>query len=187
MAKAIISKALLVRIGYAVIEKIRENTDKGFDQDGKPFEKYSSNPLKIPAGAFFAPGWKTTGKRLIKNKEAAYRRKNGKYWVLVPGGYAKLKSSRFPQDGGRVNLHVTGNLLNSIDVIKNGDDYVVIGFNNKEAATKAIYHQIMGAGKRKVIRKFLGLPDNEIAKIMADFEHLITAEIDNKLLFQILK
>jgi len=175
----VISKQLLNRIGNEVIDRIISNTQSGKDINGQPFERYSNNPLYIPAGALFAPGWKTTGKKLIKSKDAEYRRKKGgKYWVIIPGGYAKLKSSRFPQDSGKVNLHLTGNMLNSISIVERGNDYIVIGFNNKEAATKAIYHQIMGAGKRKVIRKFLGLPDSEIAEILAGYKPLIAAEVE---------
>jgi len=179
LQEIIISKPLLNRIGNEIIERITANTQAGKDIDGKPFNKYSTKPLYIPAGAFYAPGWKTTGKRMIKSKDAEYRRKiGGKYWVIIPGGYAKLKSTRFPQDGGNVNLHVTGNMLNSLAVIERGNDYVTIGFNNKEAATKAMYHQIMGAGKSKVIRKFLGLPNNELAVVMGSFTKLIAAEVE---------
>jgi hypothetical protein len=177
----IISKALLTRIGHAVIEEIRENTDKGIDQDGKPFDKYSSNPLYIPASAIFAPGWNTAGKKLIKQKKAEYRSKKGGWrWVIIPGGYAVLRNIRFPQDRGKVNLHLTGNMMNSLAIVLQGNNWVKIGFSNTEAAAKAMYHQVMGAGKRKVKRKFLGLPQDILNGIVSNYTGQIKDEIETK-------
>lgn len=183
MQEIIISKALLTRIGHAVIEEIRENTDKGLDQDGKPFQKYSSNPLYIPAGAIFARGWKTTGKKLLRkrNRQAEYRcKKGGKRWVIIPGGYAVLKNTRFPQDGGKVNLHVTGKMINGLAITEQGTNFIKIGFSNTEAATKAMYHQVMGAGKRKVKRKFLGLPQDILNGIVNSYTEQFKNEIETK-------
>ncbi len=181
MQEIIISKALLTRIGHAVIEEIRENTDKGLDQEGKPFQKYSSSPLYIPAGAIFAPGWNTTGKRLLSKKEAEFRnKKGGKRWVIIPGGYAVLKNTRFPQEGGKVNLHLTGNMMNGLAITEQGTNFIKIGFSNTEAATKAMYHQVMGAGKRKVKRKFLGLPQDILNGIVNSYAEQFKNEIETK-------
>ena len=61
--------------------------------------------------------------------------------------------------------------MRSLSVIAVDQDSATIGFTNKEAAEKAYYHNVAGAGKRKAIRKFLGITNDQekmIVKMAAD-------------------
>ncbi len=151
--------------------------EKQITTKGKKFKKYSTNTLVIPSGAFFADGWKTSNKRLLKSKEASFTKRNSKYWVVIKGGYAKLKSNRFPQDGGKVNLHVTGGMLDSLAIVKHGNNSITIGFNSSEQAKKAMYHEVTVAGKSKVKRQFMNLPQKEVNKITHRLQARFKAEL----------
>lgn len=61
-----------------------------------------------------------------------------------------------------VNLTATGDMLNAMTQ-KASDKEAVISFTNPEAEEKASYHDKLGAGKNKVIRKFFGMskPDKD--------------------------
>ena len=124
----------------------------------------------------------TTTRKLFKKKEAEFRRSKGsrKLWVVIPGGYAMLKNTCFPRSGSKVNLHLTGNMLNSLAITEQGGNYIKIGFSNIEAATKAMYHQVMGASKRKIKRKFLGLPLNILNEIINNYTGQIKNDIEAK-------
>ncbi|SHK67113.1 hypothetical protein [Rhodothermus profundi] len=50
-------------------------------------------------------------------------------------------------------------------VFKVDEGSVTIGFNRTDAAEKAYYHVISGAGRSRTIRDFLGLTDEEVARV----------------------
>jgi len=59
-----------------------------------------------------------------------------------------------------VNLTATGNMLNAMTQ-KATDKQAVISFTNNEAEELASYHDKLGAGKNKVIRKFFGMSESD--------------------------
>jgi len=172
---------ILKKIGSEVIHSIIDNSTAGKDKHGKPFKAYSSNTFSMPAGAAFSSGWKTTAKVMQREKLFSWFNKNGKKWAAVKGGYKALKTIRFGQDN--VNLQVRGvrgkGMLGSLVVIGADKDSVTIGFSNPEAARLAVYHEIMGAGKAKVIRQFMGLPAKEMQDVINKFMPKIMEVVKN--------
>jgi len=69
-------------------------------------------------------------------------------------------------------------MLSSLDVISKGDNYIILGFYKSEHAELAEYHQVIGAGKSKVKRKFLGLHNRDIKEI----NELLSDSIEFKIL-----
>jgi hypothetical protein len=173
---------ILTKIANQIIETIRSNSDKGIDKHGNPFEPYSTKTFALPAGAMFAPGWKTSARIMHREKLLNwFTAKSGKKWVSVTGGYKAMKEKRFGPD--KVNLQVRGirgkGMLGSLAVIKKRNDSVVIGFRNAEAAKLALYHEVLGAGKRKVIRQFMGISPAQQKKIADQYSAIIAKIVED--------
>lgn len=75
--------------------------------------------------------------------------------------YEAWKRDRYPQ-GERVNLTLTGNMLSALTHVPGEANQVVVGFSNSQAAELAYYHNISGAGRGRVLRRFLGLRDDQL-------------------------
>jgi len=175
-----IDDAMIQQIASMIVGKIQERTSKGIDMHGKPFVPYSSRTFAMPYGAFlqyFSGGAKnpekTAGIKRYNQLGTGYslfKTKSGAIWALVEGGYLNMKKARFKTGETTVNLQVRGmrgGMLGDLQILsieKLSDDKreIVIGFRNPEAAKLAMYHQVLGAGKRKVIRQFLGLTPQEM-------------------------
>lgn len=178
-----INDEMIRRIAVMIVGRIQERTSKGIDMHGKPFEPYSSRTFAMPYGAFlqyFSFGAKdpenTAGIRRYNKLGTGYslfKTKSGAIWALVEGGYLNMKKARFKTGETRVNLQVRGmrgGMMGDLQILsieKLGDDKreIVIGFRNAEAAKLAMYHQLLGAGKRKVLRQFLGITPQEMNDI----------------------
>ena len=151
----------VLRFGLAVLERIRANTLKGLDRFGNAFKPYSSKPFAMPAGALKQKARLALGKDGVKWFRAA----SGSMWVVITGGYVALKSAQRPS-GADVNMSDTGGMLRSMTVVQaSATGGVVIGFSRPEMAELAYYHTVSGAGPSRVIRDFLGLPDNQIEEL----------------------
>jgi hypothetical protein len=167
------------RIGLKFLAKIRENTLAGIDAHGKPMKGYSTRPFARPMGGI--P--KNVRLQLDKEGKITYYRKKGRAtWVVIEGGYLALKSAWY-EDGGKVNMTATGKMLRSMRVRLEGDK-IIIEFSREEEAEKAYWHNVSGAGKSRVIREFLGLPDDqasEIAKEEIEASNSLTIDISGDL------
>jgi acyl-CoA synthetase (NDP forming) len=155
-----ISQDALLRFGYRAIQLIQERTAKGDGLDGK-FASYSTNPLAVPSGM----ASKRARKALQGAGKLSYFKRKGKLWMVVQGGYAELKRAVFTNAKGNTgvpNLMVTGQMMGSLQAKVAGENSVVLTFDNPEAARKAFYHHVSGAGKRRVLRRFLGLREEEL-------------------------
>ncbi len=155
-----ISQQALLRFGYRAIQLIQERTAKGNGLDGK-FASYSTNPLAVPAGI----GTKRARKALQGAGRLSYFKKKGKLWMVVHGGYAELKKALYANAKGYTgtpNLAVSGQMLASLQAKTAGENAVVRSFDNAEAARKAYYQHVSGAGKSRVVRRFLGLTNDEL-------------------------
>lgn len=159
----IVKNNTLQLLGNYIISKIIERTSEGIDEDGKPFIPYSSIPFAMPYGAYLANTTQRQRKYLEFNKQVALFRRGSGLWALIKGGYIEFKRARFTSDAAP-NLQVRGmrgGMLGDLTIIRKGDNYVIIGFKHEESAKIAAYHQLLGAGKSRTIRKFLGLTDTE--------------------------
>ena len=54
---------------------------------------------------------------------------------------------------------------------------VTIGFSRLEAAEKAYYHSVAGAGPSETIRDFMGLTEEEIDEIAEMVDDAVTIEV----------
>ena len=54
---------------------------------------------------------------------------------------------------------------------------VTIGFSRLEAAEKAYYHSVAGAGPSETIRDFMGLTEEEIDEVAEMVDDAVTIEV----------
>jgi len=165
--KLIVNTQLLRRAAARVILFITENTtDRGVDKNGKPFKPYSVKPFFMPSGAYINATTKSQRAKLEASNSVHFKSsKGGKRYVIIEGGYANFKAARFPQHGGKVNLHYSGTMMGSLAVIGEDANSITIGFTTKEAAERAYYHIVSGAGKSKVKRDFLGITKDQLEEV----------------------
>lgn len=149
------SQKSLKNIARFVIQKIHERTIAGIDADGEQFVPYSTTPFALPSGAV-----NLRTRALLKN-DIKFFKKKGKLWIIILGGYKALKSAAYDQDGGTVNMTATGKMLTALAITNVGENSFTIGFNKADAANKAYYHNVAGVGKKKTIRRFLGITKAE--------------------------
>jgi hypothetical protein len=76
--------------------------------------------------------------------------------------YSEWKERKYPQFKGKVNLTRTGRMLRGLNDVAVDKNEINIRFADQESAEIAYYHNVMGAGKAKVIRRFLGLTEKEL-------------------------
>lgn len=157
--KVTIPKANKVLLGTAIVNHIRDRTLEGKDKDGKAFKHYSTNTFAMPSGAIT--------KRALSALDKAgdiiwFTTKTGAEWVLIKGGYKRLKAVKRPSHGGTVNLTDTGKMMADLTVISYPADGIRIGFNRAENAQKASWNIEMG-------RDFFGIEDSELEKMAEKF------------------
>lgn len=135
----LVDAALMREVGDLAIRMIRTRTQAGKDVDDRPFQPYTP----------------------------AYAERKGKEGL-----------------GTTPNLTVSGRMLNDMAVVDVGLGRVSIGFRasggnaakgkgltliqrsrSVGAEDKARYHDVLGAGKRRTLRKFLGLTTGEQATV----------------------
>jgi hypothetical protein len=152
----------LYRIGLKAINAIRERTQKGIGADGRAWQGYSEKPFARPLAGITGKAQKSLGKRLH-----IFTTKRGALWAIIEGGYKAYKRAAYPQDGGTVNLTVSGGMLGALAVVGTdpATNTVRVGFSRQDAAELALYHNVLGAGRSRVLHRFLGLTDAELQRI----------------------
>ena len=140
------------------IELVNEQIRQGVDENGQPFIPYSY-------GYFIR-------KNHLKSKA---RTKQGKLKAM------KKFDAAWNAGKHKVNLTLTGNMLSALTPMNvNEPGFTAkIGFANPEAATIAFYHQISGAGRSRVLRKFLGLSQSNMSKFMDYIKGLLERDEEN--------
>lgn len=117
---------------------------------------------------------KLLGKELLRSIRRRTRRgkdKNGEDFEPYSKSYAN--SSLFKKYGknkDEVNLMLTKDLMYYMKVIEIGENYIELGWDDKELRKRAT-HMIEGEGRYNVPKRdFLGLSDTEINTVLANFE-----------------
>ncbi|GIV82213.1 MAG: hypothetical protein KatS3mg051_1567 [Anaerolineae bacterium] len=163
----------LRRIGERVVAMIVERTLRGIDAEGRPMQPYSTRTFAMPAGALWAPGSRTAARRLRQQGALRYFQRGGSLWVAIQGGYRTYKEARFPGQGSEVNLTLTGSMMRSLSVREVRADTrraeIVIGFLRSEEAEKAYWHEVTGAGRSRVRRRFMGLTPDQLRALEREF------------------
>lgn len=149
-----------------VVEMIRENTIEGRDRFGKPFKPYGTRPFARPLR-----GITKAAQSILKQSDGIiyFKKQERSTWVVIIGGYAALKAATYPGDN-TVNLTARGSMLRSLRVLSVAGNVIKIGWGRQKEAEKAYWHTQSGAGKSRVIRDFLGLPDSDLARLKSMFE-----------------
>jgi len=178
------------KIAEQIKERILYNTSQGVDKYGQPFKPYSTRPFAMPYGSAMRQGISKSDIR-DKNKANIFQRvgKKPKLWVAWLGGYTQYKGL-IGKDGAKVNLKLTGNMLDSLyarsESIRSFFDIdlsqfdsnitgnmridipefdVIIGFTNSEAEQIAYWNILRE-------RDFLGLTDDEVEDVLQHFINL---------------
>lgn len=108
-----------LRTGLDTLALIKARTMRGISSTGQPFHKYSATPINIPINAFPRP----RGGRLSRTGNSIYYSR----------GYAEYKRLSRGYGGGgaratsEVDLTLTGNLMNGLQVIKHNKKSFTIG------------------------------------------------------------
>jgi phage gpG-like protein len=147
------ARALREAIGQAIIDKMLERTSRGlgmrFNSDG------------------------TVGREINLN---AVRGKGGK------PGYSKqyVSSDEFQAFGkskNRVNMELTGDMLSSIDILRQSSSTIEIGINDDTEAKKAFNHTV---GDTVPSRPFLGVNKRELKEIKSEFQSDVKSALKAK-------
>ncbi len=139
----------LTAIGTKAVAFIYENIDNRIDSTGKPFAPYSFN--------YWFYKYR---RRRYKGKKL--RTKQGKKkWQQ----FLIASRSEWETEKNNVTLSDTNSMLTALDVIGASNNEIQIGFRDQEAAKKAFYHNVSGAGKGRTLRRFLGLQPSQIEEL----------------------
>ena len=163
-----VENVLLKRLASGAIAVIRKRTQKGRFLEGSC--QYSTKPFAMPLGGLT----KQLRSRIMQESKKhagrfnLFTSKAGKLWVIVSGGYRKIRELA-GKDTTNVSLSWTGRMMGNLGVLPAaGAGSAEIGFKSREQEQKALYHNILGAGKSKKKHVFLYLTDKELDKIVKE-------------------
>ncbi len=143
------------------IEIIRERTQRGLDQNNNPFRPLSSTYRKTKQG-IIDRGYKA----------GRGRGKKRRFVSINPTGFAADSADDFMRLSGRMFSDM---YIKSLNVGKSPRGLVVnyeLDFKTARSKKIAEYHNKLGTGRRKVLRKFWGAargPEyaNRLARVLA--------------------
>lgn len=183
--KNIIDNSILAQIGDKVIAIIQQRTLSGKYLPGSTEKGYSTKPAPMPYGGLIARLGEGKAKQVFRNiqkgnEPAIWREsKSKKIWLILTGGYKRLRELA-GKESDRVTMNWSGNMMSSLKYKTDpAQGIVTIYFTNKEAEEIAGF-QHQGAGKNKVMRKFMGLAKPEQLSI----EKWLGEEIVKRIAFQ---
>lgn len=139
----------LTAIGTKAVAFIYENIDNRIDSNGKPFEPYSFNYW------FYKYRRKRYKGKKLRTKQG---KKKWQQFLIA-------SRSEWETEKNNVTLSDTNSMLTTLDVISASNNEIKIGFRDQEAAKKAFYHNVSGAGKGRTLRRFLGLQPAQIEEL----------------------
>ena len=108
------------------------------------------------------------GINIIEDRTSEGRGYLGAFRPYSPA-YAKFRSNRGRQITP-VNLNFTGRMLSSMASRRVSRGVQEIYFTRAEEARKAYYHNVTGAGKGRITRKFFGFNQNEKSALARFFK-----------------
>ena len=145
-------------IGAKVIELILANAASKIDLNGEPFAPYSF-------GYYLKKKYK-------KRSKAKSKKGKAKFLQDAKNAYESGKNN--------VTLVTSGAMLNSISVINIDEEArnITIGFEDAEAAKVAFYHNISGAGKGRILRRFFGVKKGGEAELFAYATEILSKDLN---------
>lgn len=126
-------------------------------------EPSQSKIINIPVG-YSARQRKEIGEdivRFIRRRTQSGIDINGNLFAPYSSGYEK---------SGRVDLTVTEQMLNSLELLSHGRGYIRIGFGNSSANNKASYAQNPRGQKASTpARRFVGISQADLNRILENY------------------
>ena len=126
--------------------------------------------IKIPSGYSYETKQEIAARILsaiILNSKNGYD-KNGNPFAEYTKQYAEIKGS------SDVDLTLSGEMLDSMKVLKIGRDYIDIGYDGRTKQAGKAEGNILGSYGRtpnqSKARDFLGIPEDELDTILSSFE-----------------
>ena len=168
--KEVLSRALLLKIGAHSVVIIKKRVADGIFLPGSSAdaENYSTKPFAMPIGAVQK---KSVLLGILKGKypddaQLFRSKKSGKLWVVIKRGYKWLREQS-AKKSDRVDLRWTGELMRSLRVLKVNDKEMEIEIGHEGARNDklASFHDKLGAGKGRKIRKYLSFTEEELQSL----------------------
>ena len=162
----VITRALLINVGTQVINIIKLRTLAGeFLAGSTGGRTYSRTPMPLPLSGL--PAFARTKKNLKMLVAAGEARiftslRSRATWIILTGGYEQFRKLA-GRETDHVTLNWTGSMMRNLKIVRvdTTTPEVVVGFDEGRSGRLASYHNTLGAGKRHVTHKFLGLTDEE--------------------------
>ncbi len=152
----------LIIIGQKVIEMLKANIESRIDDKGEKFQPYS----------FDYWFW--------KYKRKKFRGKPSK----SPLKFLKFREEsrqEYESKKDLVDLRLTGEMIASLDVLvadsSSDTKRIVIGSNTRDGAFKLYYHNLGGAGRGRVVRRFFYLNAKQQQEIADYAAALVKGEV----------
>jgi len=189
------------RVGLQCVFIVRRRVTSGKYLEGTTSEQYSTKPFGMPLGA----ATKVLGaaiKRAVekgisvnlrKGKGAARKTyatispdeakiytspKTGNLWVVIGGGYKRYREMG-GRDSSKIDLNWSGRMMRNLGIIPGSEQpsAIDVGFTSEDEKKKALWHNVMGAGKSRRKHIFMGLTTEE----KEELEKYADAEVANRL------
>lgn len=137
-------------------------------------EEYSTTPFARPAGGLSQDVQDAADS---DRTVASYFTNDDDLWLVFEGGYKALRALQGLKTD-TVDLFVSGDMLQGLRSkgLRRSDGTLrmevgyIKGMSPARAIELANYHNRLGAGKSKTIRKFVGLTDEELADLIDTME-----------------
>ena len=198
LKKELVDSILMKRIGLQCVFIIRRRVTSGKYLEGTTSEQYSTKPFGMPLGA----ATKVLGaaiKRAIEKGQAVSLKakgktyatvqpdeakiytspKTGNLWVVIGGGYKRYREMG-GRDSAKIDLNWSGRMMRNLGIIPGSEQpsSVDVGFTSADEKNKALWHNVMGAGKSRRKHIFMGLTSEE----KEELEQFADKEIAEKIL-----
>lgn len=170
----IVDRVVVMKLANAGLAIIRERTLSGkFLPGSSPgASDYSTKPFARPLGGLT----KRVQKDLLANGAQVFTKEGKATWVIIKGGYKQLREIA-GKDTSRVTLTWRGRMLRNLGILNADDNSAILGMKDEDAKQLSLYHNVMGAGKSKKKRVFMGFTEAEKRKL----EQLVGDQVLNRM------
>ncbi|KKP28311.1 MAG: hypothetical protein UR18_C0006G0023 [Candidatus Nomurabacteria bacterium GW2011_GWE2_31_40] len=182
---AVTDRIIMQRVAGQGIFIIRQRTKKGQYLEGSSpgSENYSTNPFAMPVGAVN----KMTGNKINSlaksdpDKFHLFRsKKTNSLWVLVTEGYKRIRQLA-GKNSDVVTMSWSGKVMRNLAAVSVEPREAKLGFEDERAKQISIWQNIMGAGKSKKKKIYMGFSKKEIEELSLLASKEMAANIIRKL------
>lgn len=164
----IVDRVIVMKLANAGLAIIRERTLSGkFLPGSSPgADQYSTKPFARPLGGLT----KQLQKELIAIGSHVFTKEGKQTWIVIKGGYKQMRELG-GKDTARVSLTWTGRMMRNLGILNTDDRSAVLGPKDEDTKQISLYHNVMGAGKSKKKRVFMGFTESEkgrLSKLVGD-------------------